>query len=377
MEAIKPSQRIAYIDIARGIGILLVVLGHSDLALISPYFYQIIYSFHIPLFFFLSGIFFDPGIAPGLFLKKRFRAILQPYLFIIFLIFLASISFTNMGIGTALGRFAKSMYASTEYIWWIPLWFLPCLFVTSLLAYIIYHVFLLKIGNRYLRWLILLVIMATGVFFIDAFYPFAVALFGKAYELYGLPYNLDIVLVSGFFYMLGAEVKRLPLENVFDNKWFLLVTGTGILVLNAVFGQRTDLAVRIFESFPINTLEALFGIAFILAISKQIASTNTSLASTMAYIGRVSLFVLIFHAPIQEYWGAKILALTNMPAISIPSAFVTSTAISIGIYRIFLERNPIALYWFGRKPQSPAKQDVLAERSRDTEEVKIEKHGEL
>jgi polysaccharide biosynthesis protein PslL len=376
MESLQPSQRIAYIDIAKGIGILLVVLGHSDLALVSPYLHQIIYSFHIPLFFFLSGIFFNPRIAPGLYLKKRFRSILQPYLFVIFLIFLASISFTNMGIDTALVRFAKSLYASTLYIWWIPLWFLPSLFVTSLFAYIIYHVFLLKTENRYLRWTVLLVILAGGVFFIDAFYPFTVTLFGKVYELYGLPYSLDIVLVSGFFYMLGAEVRRLPPDNIFDNTWVLLLAGTCLLALNAIFNQRTDLAVRIFDSFPLNTTEALLGIAFTLAVSKQIASTNTRFASILAYIGQASLFILIFHAPIQEYWGAKIYALTDMPAISILFAYIISTGISIGIYKIFLESNPRALFWFGRKSSPFRKQENVAELPGNIKEEKLQEHGE-
>ena len=44
------SKRELWIDILRGIGILLVVLGHTN-----PPFKRIIYSFHIPLFFILSG----------------------------------------------------------------------------------------------------------------------------------------------------------------------------------------------------------------------------------------------------------------------------------------------------------------------------------
>ena len=49
-------MRYAHVDIARGIAILLVVLGHcfqsSDVAL-----NRVILSFHMPLFFFLSGVF--------------------------------------------------------------------------------------------------------------------------------------------------------------------------------------------------------------------------------------------------------------------------------------------------------------------------------
>ena len=123
------SQRIAYLDIARGIGILLVVLAHSDLAWISTYLHRFIYSFHVPLFFFLSGYFFSTKIPFGIFIKKRFNAILKPYLFTIFLIYLVKTSFTNMSFGTMLGRLAKSLYATGEYIEWIPLWFLPACFL--------------------------------------------------------------------------------------------------------------------------------------------------------------------------------------------------------------------------------------------------------
>lgn len=51
-------DRIATIDIARGIGILLVVFSHNWIMSLSRELHDIIYSFQMPLFFFLSGIFF-------------------------------------------------------------------------------------------------------------------------------------------------------------------------------------------------------------------------------------------------------------------------------------------------------------------------------
>ena len=48
-----PNERIIYLDIAKGIGILLVVLGHLNLEFV---FKNIIYSFHMPLFFYLGGV---------------------------------------------------------------------------------------------------------------------------------------------------------------------------------------------------------------------------------------------------------------------------------------------------------------------------------
>nr|WP_276330832.1 acyltransferase family protein [Serratia inhibens] len=65
-------MREAWVDYAKGIGIILVVFDHVNRGLysanihLSESFYQltdsVIYSFHIPLFFFLSGLFFCPVI---------------------------------------------------------------------------------------------------------------------------------------------------------------------------------------------------------------------------------------------------------------------------------------------------------------------------
>ena len=75
------SKRIEYIDIARGIGILLVVMGHNDFAVVSPFLYKLIYSFHMPLFFFLSGYFLNSATGFWPFVKKRFNALLKPFFF--------------------------------------------------------------------------------------------------------------------------------------------------------------------------------------------------------------------------------------------------------------------------------------------------------
>ena len=52
-EAIKEhtSERMIEYDIARGIGIMAVLLGHSKIGV------NLIYAFHMPLFFVISGYF--------------------------------------------------------------------------------------------------------------------------------------------------------------------------------------------------------------------------------------------------------------------------------------------------------------------------------
>lgn len=49
------SKRVEWIDTAKGIGLILVILGHLKIDYLSAW----IYTFHMPLFFFLSGVVFS------------------------------------------------------------------------------------------------------------------------------------------------------------------------------------------------------------------------------------------------------------------------------------------------------------------------------
>jgi len=344
------KQRIEYIDIARGIGILLVVLGHNDFSLISPFAYQVIYSFHMPLFFFLSGYFLSVSLPFFEFAQKRFHSLLKPYLFTIFLIYFTSVSFEKMGFQTALFRIAKSLYGAGYYIDWVQLWFLPHLFVVSLYAFFVLAV-LQKINPRLIRWGILLLILWVSTLFLQTFYPFPLSVFGKSYELYGLPFSLDLVLLSGFYFILGSQVREAASEKTFENIFLLAGTGAGLLALNYFFKQRIDLNTRLYESFVLNTLEAIVGILFVLALSRQIELRTTRLAALFKYFGQVSLFILLFHVPIQDFWGQKIRAVTDNTTLSIWIAFLMGVGGSILIYELFIRYNPVASWWFGRKAE--------------------------
>jgi len=103
------AKRVQYIDIAKGIGIVLVVMGHNDFALISPFAHKLIYSFHMPMFFFMSGMFFRPEVPFWSFLWNRFNRVLKPFFAILLLIYFASISFSKVSLVMATRRLLKAM----------------------------------------------------------------------------------------------------------------------------------------------------------------------------------------------------------------------------------------------------------------------------
>jgi fucose 4-O-acetylase-like acetyltransferase len=346
------SKRIEYLDIARGIGILLVVLGHNDFEAISVFVHQVIYSFHIPLFFFLSGYFINISIPFFDFFKKRFSSLLKPYFFIIFLIYFTSVSFEKMGFNTAITRIVKALYGTGHYIDWVQLWFLPELFVVSLYAFL-FITLVSRLQNRWIRWGILLATLALSLPFLDAFYPFPISIFGKQYELYGLPLGLDLIFLSGFFFILGNEVRQVTSEKTFDNLFIFLGTGIGLIVLNYLFSYEIDFNIRQYESFLVNTAEAILGILFILALSRQIELRSTRLAAVFKYLGNISLIILLFHVPIQAFWAEKVMNVTDNFPFSILVGFIMGVLGPILIYELFIRFNPVASFWFGRKAETP------------------------
>jgi fucose 4-O-acetylase-like acetyltransferase len=350
------SKRIETIDIAKGIGILLVVLGHNDFGYVSPFGYKLIYSFHMPLFFFLSGYFLNASIPFFEFFKKRFNALLKPYLFTIFLIYFLNVSFEKMGFETAVRRIVKSLYGSGLYIDWVQLWFLPHLFVVSLYAFLFFALFG-RWNNRYTRWAALVFTLGISSLFLKDFYPFTLSLFGKQYELFGLPFSLDLVLLSGFFFILGSEVRQGTSEKTFENIFLLIGAGIAMILMNLYLSPIIDFNTRLYESYLVNTAEAVIGILFVLALSRQIELRTKRLASLFKYFGQISLFILLFHVPIQDFWGQKTNAVLNNQSLSIWVGFFMGVAGSALIYELFVKANPVASWWFGRKMEEPVKKE--------------------
>lgn len=144
----KTNQRIDWIDIAKGFGMIMVMIGHIPSNLYSPfssetYFHNLfIYSFHVPLFFFLSGLTFsNKQISKTEFLKKKVKSLIIPY--ICFSVIYIAIEIVMALMSNELnGKFLLTEIKN--YFWYTnqhAIWFLPCLFIVELLHYVIKELF--------------------------------------------------------------------------------------------------------------------------------------------------------------------------------------------------------------------------------------------
>jgi len=143
--------RFRFIDIARIYGITLVYYGHfiesymKAGSAVAAMHYKLIYSFHMPLFFILSGYIAKEHVSNtefGLYLKRHAVSRLIPYLFFSMVLIIPTFWTTDFTVGLQLPTVkgyikgvAVTLFAGVPYFN-IPVWFLVCLFVVEMLHYL-------------------------------------------------------------------------------------------------------------------------------------------------------------------------------------------------------------------------------------------------
>jgi fucose 4-O-acetylase-like acetyltransferase len=145
------TNRLTFIDIARAICIVLVVVGHY-VPDNSPNWYltlrNVIYSFHMPLFMFISGYVYSAVQKPVVykdFVFNKFKRLIVPYLFVsAVIIFIKFLTVKNMYLENPVSL--SSLYE----IFYLPsagffLWFIYVLFLIFLIMPFVYNTIKLNI----------------------------------------------------------------------------------------------------------------------------------------------------------------------------------------------------------------------------------------
>ena len=340
------KKRVQYIDIAKGIGILLVVLGHNDLNAYHPLLHRFIYAFHMALFFFLSGIFFNPDRPFKVLVKKRFDGLIKPLIFTILLIYGISLFFGKISLSDVAIRLFKSLYMTGPYLNWVQLWFLPLLFLVNLYAYFFYK-FTRPIKKDWIIWSILLITLWIGILPLPYMWMLDINLFGKSLSLYGAPANVDLVLLAGFYFILARELYRKLPAKFFDSKITFFTSAAVLFGMVFTLDIPVDFNMRLYTSLPLNTIEAIAGILFILTLSRQIEFYAEKLTRLLSYIGSLTLSILVFHVPIQEMVNNKLIPYIGQNDLTITIAYLAGVLGPIFIHEFFIAPNPKVNAWFG------------------------------
>lgn len=285
------TERNQTIDISKGLGILLVVLGHNPLVWQEKgELYRVIFSFHMPLFFFLSGVFLNPGKGWGDTVREKADALLKPYLVTLVPLIVLGAVFKAEPLGAGL---MGLLYGTGRSIAWDPLWFLPHLMLVTLISWILANVVFGRMRSESLKLLLILGMLVTGILSIKAFWPLHVRLFGTEQVLFGLPWSVDVLAVTTFYYLLGHLLARRVMDFRPTLPSTLLAAGL-FLSCHLFWDQTIDLNNRRFDGLIAPLVASVCGIQLMLSAA-HVLSGQVLLRRGFATLGAASLFVLVFH----------------------------------------------------------------------------------
>ena len=274
------------IDIAKGIGILLVVLCHvmspvmeNNKAMINVY--RFVYTFHMPLFFFLAGL-----VSPVKKNDKRkqtqskIERLVIPY-------FVWAIIYSPLKI-----VFANLARNNVQTPWWSlllgnnpdgELWFLYILFLLSMVA-----IWILNEKNEK----ILFVLALVSTFFSP--------LFPSKYAFPGISLSFSCYQIG--FYALGIYCGRswADICNWIKSNIVWVVS----LLISIFYGITVQVNGK--EYWWLKSVAATASIIFIMALSLYLCKSNKKICRALDYLGSHSMEIYIIHAPILII-GRKVL----------------------------------------------------------------------
>jgi fucose 4-O-acetylase-like acetyltransferase len=302
LEPITSGTRSNVVDIVKGIAIILVVYGHTAQGLVhrgwwntsgAAFSHSLIYSFHMPAFFFAAGLFVHRSIdrrgAGGFFLEK-IKGILYPYL--LFAVIYAVVQ-------PLLGRFEV---AAAPFQWKVFLlsvldgnasWFLFTLFFCFMLA---------LLTNRLPHWIVFFAAVVVGM--TPPFGPpltdqvlrefcFVAAGMWVGSRIYRMQYIGKVKAVIGFTCLVALQVAMIYRFGV-PNRWTYAVLG-------------------------------LTGTAGLFLLAKLLEGRR--LGNCLAWLGRASLAIFLLSAFAQGATRAVLLSIFHTRELwlqlLLPTAFAT------------------------------------------------------
>ncbi|SDM69586.1 acyltransferase family protein [Bacillus sp. OK048] len=277
------SKRIKWIDTCKGIGIILVIVGHTP---IDPTARSIIYAFHMPLFFFFSGYFFSENRYKNLkeIAISKFKSLIIPYIsFSIISVFLLRFFFDQpIALRVFLEQMIISKRNSISYD--DPIWFLTSLFTIEILFYLLARFS----KNIHIRLLSVILIGFTSSILLKVFAGGTI-----------LPWSLDQSLYYLIYFGFGHYIKGINFFKKNKTRSFIIILNSTLFLALILFQEvyysfwnLLSLPSSLFSIFDA-IIWAILGISFVILISQFL-----SFISLLNFLGKNSLILMSLHIPL-------------------------------------------------------------------------------
>ena len=280
------TGRIKYIDIARGIAMLCIVLGHLGNSQIN----RVVFTFHVPIFFFITGYFMNRKLKTKDFIKDKARTLLIPYvctcIVIIlldglkYLLFYGAVDAKKVMLDWLYASIYGSggSYTDPFYIKAIgAIWFLWATFWGSVFLRSIMNA---KAGTRIL---LVLVLFLAGHW---------------SCKLFWFPLSIQAGCCATLFMYLGHLLKDIkgPLQKItIEAKTFLSILALAVWLsfiknFQSFWLVRCDIGRGV-----IDIIGCICGCYMVVLTAAYIEKHTVYIANGLSYLGKYSLFMLCIH----------------------------------------------------------------------------------
>lgn len=285
------SKRIEWIDTAKGICIILVIIHHiSQFLNISYPFFDIFKTFRMPLYFILSGLFFKTYGKMGRFLLKKINNLIIPYIFFYLALSVCVPVLLNRIFGIRIWLFTDYGFEALRFIFSEKIisnpsiWFLLCLFEVNIIFYVIFFfISFSKKRNTVMLVVVSLLFGLAGVFFsvsrIDLPFYIDSALSATPFFLFGW----YIKNKSSFLYRCSLDIKYILLFLILFSLMVHFTNGGECYIMSNFYGNTYG----ILQLYPYGIIGALL----VFELSRYVGTIKI-----ISFIGRYSIIVLCIHS---------------------------------------------------------------------------------
>lgn len=271
------KQRIDYIDLAKGILIIMVVFFHAGSCGIAGKYIN--YMF-MPAFFLLAGIFFkDYGGMRNTMLRKADKQLVPTLFFTALYVVLGCVLYFGTHKSYLLGGV---LYGAAQLRPIFAMWFLVCLFVMNFLFYVIRRSFK---KSQILQALAVIVLAGGG--------------YGLSACNIKLPFYLDTALTNLPFFYIGYLLRETPL--LYRHRWdkfcipaALALIALGVVIRNMVVGTPAF----IYNEYPNGILPVVYVVSLLLILGMLLLCKAIGRLPIVSYMGRYSIIILGVHQAI-------------------------------------------------------------------------------
>ena len=264
---------------AKGIGILCIIAGHMGIEAIS----KVVFTFHVPLFFIISGYFLSRKADFRSFISKKYKGIIVPYIFTSFILIIAVAckdalkGLWNKVLPDMLAVFVQTLYGSGSNANYTLFDIKPIGAIWFLLALVWALSFVKVLIDK--KYGVLLIILIAIISYITSYYLW-------------LPWDIQAGGTAAVFVYIGAWFKETK-KNL-DIKWWLLSLGIIAFVLEIKFGVSVSVARNYYPHTVISIIGAVLISYSVLCLSK-FCERMQLLKKFFYFYGTNSIIVLCYH----------------------------------------------------------------------------------